>query len=75
LLGCIIVSGTLDTAAILRTEVNLAHGIAITDDERAAYEAFRRVWSQPTDAERAAVMSWARRLARGDRVLRWTLPV
>jgi hypothetical protein len=56
LLGCIIVSGTLDTAASLRTEQHLAYGIAITAAERAAYDAFRRVWQTPTDQERAAVM-------------------
>jgi hypothetical protein len=75
LLACIIVSGTLDTAVILRTEQHLAHGIAITDEARTAYEAFRRVWSQPTDAERTAVMTWATRVAgRDDRAWRWTKP-
>jgi hypothetical protein len=53
----------------------MAHGIAITEEQRAAYDAFRRGWSQPTDADRGAVTAWARRIARrSDRAFRWTSP-
>jgi hypothetical protein len=63
LLGCMIISGTLDTATVLRTEIQIASGIPITDRQLAAYFAFRRVWQAPTDAERTAVLQWAERLA------------
>lgn len=76
LLGCIIVSGTLDTAFVLRTETHLNAGIAIDEDERSAYDAFRRVWSTPNNIERAAVLQWAERIAgrkhRGG--FKWTRP-
>lgn len=65
LLGCIVVSGTLDTAAVLTTETRLAHGIAVAADELAVYQAFRRVWSKPTDDELAEMVEWARRIAGG----------
>jgi hypothetical protein len=67
LLGCIIVSGTLDTAAILRTEQRITHGIEINPDERKAFDAFRRVWQSPTDPERSAVLQWAERIAKATR--------
>jgi hypothetical protein len=57
ILGCIIVSGTLDTAEVLRAEQHLTHGIAGTDAQRAAHAAFRRLWASPTPAERAAVLT------------------
>ena len=63
ILGCIIVSGTLDTAAVLRTITLLTHGLAVGDAERAAFDAFRRVWATPTEDERAAVLQWAARIA------------
>lgn len=44
------------TAYVLTTETRLAHGIAVADGERAAFDAFRRVWQAPTDEERAAVL-------------------
>ena len=56
LLGCIIVSGTLDTARILRVVIR---GSEPPEDERAAFEAFRRVWHSPTDGEREDVLTWA----------------
>lgn len=62
LLACMIVSGTLDTSKICRTEIHLADNIAITDEDRAAYTAFRRVWSQPTKEETELVLSWAQRI-------------
>jgi hypothetical protein len=67
LLGCIIVSGTLDTAAVLRTDQDLPYGVTITADELAAYDAFRRVWQRPTAQERAAVLVWAERIAEASR--------
>ena len=48
-----IVSGTQDTGEILKTEINLTHGLKTTADELAAYHAFRRVWQSPTDQEPA----------------------
>lgn len=75
LLGCMIVSGSLDTAVILRTEILLGNGLKVTEEARASFDAFRRVWSQPTTSEREAVMSWAKRLAGGgDRTFRWSKP-
>jgi len=68
LLGCIIVSGTLDTAAVLRTDHNLNYpAVTIEDAERAAYDAFRRVWQSPTAEERSAVLQWAERIAKASR--------
>ena len=79
LLGCIIVSGTPDTAIILRSEIRIAHGIPITDDERTAYDAFRRVWQSPTERERASVLTWAAKIAaackRRSDALRWGTPI
>ena len=70
LLGCIVVSGTLDTAIILRAEQHLQHGIKVDEAGQTAYDAFRRVWSQPTDDERTAVLKFAERYASG-RALHW----
>jgi hypothetical protein len=79
LLGCIIVSGALDTGEVLKTDILLTHGLEITDDDRAAFDAFRRVWQFPTDDERAAVLKWAERIARQSRrphrrSFQWTRP-
>ncbi len=63
LLGCIIVSGALDTAEVLKSDIHLTLGLKITDMERTAFNAFCRVWKCPTDAERAAVQGWAERIA------------
>ena len=54
LLACILTSGTYDTSEICRTEINLANELApATGIEAERYEAFRRVWSQPTEEEKA----------------------
>lgn len=76
LLACIIVSGNLNTIDVLATETRLAHGIAVADGERAAFDAFRRVWQVSTDNERAAVLKWAKRSAapRHCGSFRWTTP-
>jgi hypothetical protein len=66
------VSGTLDIADIRRTEQHLAHNIDVSEAERAAYDAFRRVWQRPTETERAAVLNWAGRIAGAKPgTLRW----
>jgi (p)ppGpp synthase/HD superfamily hydrolase len=67
LLACIIVSGTQDTGEIIKTEINLTHGLKTTADELAAYHAFRRVWQSPTPQERSAVLQWAERIAKASR--------
>jgi hypothetical protein len=67
LLGCIIVSGARDTVEVLKTDILLTHGLEITDNDRAAFDAFRRVWQFPTDDERAAVLKWAKRIAKQSR--------
>jgi hypothetical protein len=67
LLACIIVSGTLDTAAVLRTDQNLNYRVKIEDTDRAAYDAFRRVWQSPTPEQRSAVLRWAERIAKASR--------
>jgi hypothetical protein len=72
LLACIVESGTLDTSAVLRTVQRMLNALAITDEERVRFEAFRRLWSYPTDNERAAVIALAQRIAaNNDRPLRW----
>jgi hypothetical protein len=81
LLGCIIVSGARDTGEVLKTDYLLTHGleIEITDDDRAAFDVFCRVWQFPTDDQRAAVLKWAERIARQSRRphrrrFQWTVP-
>ena len=51
LFGCIIVSGTLDSAAVLQTDIVLTHGGATTETARIAHDAFRGVWQSPTVQE------------------------
>jgi hypothetical protein len=63
ILGCIIVSGTLDTAEVLKTEILFSAGVSLTDVQRAAHTAFRRVWATPTETERSAVIAWAEEIA------------
>lgn len=75
LLGCIIVSGTLDTAEVLSAIVQQDAGIALDAGQDAAYRAFRRVWDNPTTQERAKVIEIASRIAgkpRKDWI--WTPP-
>lgn len=75
ILGCIIASGTLDTAEVLRAEISLSYGGAVTDAQRAAHEAFRRVWSAPTDLERETVLSWAQKIAgKKPKTFMWSGP-
>jgi hypothetical protein len=64
LLGCIIVSGTLDTAAVLSTDQNLYYRVKIEDADRAAYDTFRRVWQSPIAEERSAVCNGRSALQR-----------
>jgi hypothetical protein len=53
-----------DTAQISRTEINLANELApATGLEAERYEAFRRVWSRPSDEETQHVLKWAVRIA------------
>jgi hypothetical protein len=74
ILGCIIVSGTLDTAEVLRAEILLKHNATITDAQRAAHVAFSRVWSKPTEQERQAVMTWAEKIAGKPKKFSWNGP-
>jgi hypothetical protein len=75
ILACIIESGTLDTSAVLRTVQRMVNALPVTDKENAAFEAFRRVWSDPTDKERAAVMALAQRISgKNARPLHWGEP-
>ena len=62
LLDCMIVSGSYDTAIVCRADNCIGHKIDISEEERAAYKAFRRVWSQPTEEETELVLNWARRI-------------
>jgi hypothetical protein len=65
LLGCMIVSGTPNTAEICRAEIHLANDLApATGADALRYENFRRVWKDPTPDERAAVLQQARAIAR-----------
>jgi hypothetical protein len=63
LLGCIIVSGTLDTLQVLQAEVELHHGLDLSEEQKAVHSAFLRVWASPTEEERLAVMNWAETIA------------
>jgi (p)ppGpp synthase/HD superfamily hydrolase len=75
LLACIVESGTLDTSAVLRTVQRMLNALPVTDKENAAFEAFRRVWSDPTDKERAGVIALAQRIAgKNARPLHWAKP-
>jgi hypothetical protein len=53
----------LDTAEVLRAEMGLSHRYEITDAQREAHIAFRRVWASPTQEERQAVIVWAEKIA------------
>lgn len=73
ILACIIARGALDTSAVLKTALRIANALPVTDEESAAFEAFRWVWSYPTDTERAAVVALAERISgKNARSLRWT---
>jgi hypothetical protein len=79
LLGCIIVSGARDTGEVLKTDVLVTRGLEVSDDDRAAFDAFRRVWQFPTGDERATVLKWAERIAKQSRRpyrrgFQWTRP-
>jgi hypothetical protein len=67
LLGCIIVSGTLDTAEVLRAEIRLTAGLPLTEAQSAAHNAFRRVWASPTDQQRRDVLAWAKKISASTR--------
>jgi hypothetical protein len=64
ILGCIIVSGTLDTAAVLRTEIEINAGIVVSDESRAEWDKFKRVWQEPSADEVAKVAGWALRIRK-----------
>ena len=75
LLGCIVVSDTLDTARVLKAIINLDAGIGLERAEEEAYQRFRRVWQNPTPAERQKVLKWADALVqRPGYAWRWTSP-
>ena len=62
ILGCIIVSGTLDTSVILETEILLAHNMALTDEQHKSHQDFMRVLENPTEEEKESVFDWARKI-------------
>jgi hypothetical protein len=64
LLACIVISGTLDTAELLRAIIHIDAQIALSPDQERAYQAFRRVWANPTPAECAKVIRWAEGLVQ-----------
>ena len=74
LLACMIVSGTKNPAEVCRTELNLADNLSpSTSEEAYRYEAFRRVWKEPTAEEEAFVFQLARRIARdANKAFAWT---
>ena len=77
LLACIVISGTLDTAEVLRAEMSLNMKIQMTEAQQRAHEAFRRVWATPTEDERAAVLEMAEKLtaaSRSRKPLVWKTP-
>ena len=56
ILCCILVSGTPDTALVLKAQVCLLNGIPMTSEQEAAWKAFMRVWASPTQDEREEVI-------------------
>jgi len=56
ILGCMLVSGALDTALVLKAQVCLFNGIPMTPEQEAAWKAFMRVWASPTPDERQEVI-------------------
>src|SRR5271166_1313687 len=70
ILACILETGILDTADVLTTAMRQSHGVAVTDEAKAAYDSFRRVWQQPTDEQRQAVLSRAMRIVTGSKTRR-----
>jgi (p)ppGpp synthase/HD superfamily hydrolase len=70
ILACILEAGILDTGDVLKTAIHQRHGLAVTDEAKAAYERFRRMWQQPTDEQRRAVLDRALRIATGSNTRR-----
>jgi hypothetical protein len=75
ILGCIIVSGSFDTAAVIRTEILLDAGASVSEAAKDSHTAFRRVWQAPTEPERQAVAAWAERIVGRKRSFKWNGPV
>jgi hypothetical protein len=73
ILSCILEAGILDTGDILKTAINQRLGLAVTDQDTAAYELFRRVWQRPTDEQRRAVSARALRIVKASRTRRRAL--
>jgi hypothetical protein len=65
ILGCIIVSGTLDTAVVLRAQQHFNHGMEISEEELFAHMMFDLVWREPTEEQRKAVLRWAEKIRAG----------
>ena len=63
ILGCMLVSGVLDTSEIMITHIHLAHGISITEEQQRAYDNFRRVLDSPTEEEETLVFQHAWEIA------------
>lgn len=70
ILACILEAGVLDTGEILKTAIDQRHGLAVTDEAKAAYEVFRRIWRQPTDEQRHTVINRAVRIATASKTRR-----
>jgi hypothetical protein len=60
----------LDTGDILKTAIDQRLGLTITDEAKAAYGVFRRIWQQPTDEQRRAVSERALRIATASKTRR-----
>src|SRR4029077_4675726 len=63
ILACIIEAGILDTGEILKTVIDHRLGLTLTNEARAAYEVFRRIWQQPPGEQRRTVLDRALRIA------------
>ena len=63
---CVLEAGVLDTGDILKTAIDQRLGLTITDEAKAAYGVFRRIWQQPTDEQRRAVSERALRIDAGN---------
>jgi len=70
ILACILEAGVLDPGEILKTAIDQRLRLTITDEAKAAYEVFRRIWQQPTDEQRSKVLDLALRIATGSKTRR-----
>jgi (p)ppGpp synthase/HD superfamily hydrolase len=70
ILACILEAGVLDTGDILKTAIDHRLGLTVTDEAKATYEIFRRIWQHPTEEQRRTVFDRASRIATASKTRR-----